>query len=114
MPATFERLATEVEVAERHCRSIKTLQNERTKGGGIPFLKIGRLVRYRWSDVLAFEEEAMRTSTSDLRGDKVVAISCTSKPDNKQSKKPMHNGGIAVRTERDICALAQANLGEVA
>ncbi|MCQ1573488.1 helix-turn-helix domain-containing protein [Neorhizobium galegae] len=60
-----ERLLTEIEVAERQQRSIKTLQNQRVIGNGIPFVKIGRLVRYRLSDVVAYEEARTFGSTSD-------------------------------------------------
>ena len=58
------RLLTEGEVADRHRRSVKTLQNERVKGCGIPFVKIGRLVRYRVEDVLEYERRALRLNTS--------------------------------------------------
>ncbi|MDD5276225.1 MAG: hypothetical protein PHR16_09100 [Methylovulum sp.] len=37
----------------RDC-SIATLERDRWAGGGIPFLKIGRAVKYRKSDVLAW------------------------------------------------------------
>ena len=61
---SIEHLLTEVEVAERHRRSVKTLQNERVKGGGIPFVKIGRLVRYRFEDILEYEANCRFSSTS--------------------------------------------------
>ena len=48
-------LLTETQLAERQQRSVKTLQNLRVKGGSIPFVKIGRHVRYRLSDVIAWE-----------------------------------------------------------
>lgn len=57
-------LLTEAEVARRQSRSIKTLQNQRVSGGGIPFLKLGRSVRYRLSDVIAWEEAGRCYSTS--------------------------------------------------
>jgi len=44
---------------------MKTLRNWRVRGEGPKFLKIGRLVRYRLSDVLAWEEASLRSSTSD-------------------------------------------------
>lgn len=56
---------TEVELAERHKRSVRTIQAERLKGGGIPFLKLGRSVRYRLEDVTAWEQAHCFTSTSD-------------------------------------------------
>jgi predicted DNA-binding transcriptional regulator AlpA len=63
---TQDRLLTEAEVARRQGRSVKTLQNQRVNGGGIPFLKLGRSVRYRLSDVIAWERSNFRISTSDL------------------------------------------------
>jgi hypothetical protein len=59
---------TEAQLAERQQKSVKTLRNDRLTGRGIPFIKIGRLVRYRLSDVLAFEEANLRRSTSDRGG----------------------------------------------
>lgn len=58
-------LLTEQQLAERQQRSVKTLQNLRVKGGSIPFVKIGRHVRYRLSDVIAWESAHTLTSTSD-------------------------------------------------
>src|SRR3954462_12353117 len=63
---TQDRLLTEAEVARRQSRSVKTLQNQRVNGDGIPFLKLGRSVRYRLSDVVAWEQSNFRISTSDL------------------------------------------------
>jgi hypothetical protein len=57
----------ETQVAERQGRSVRTLQAERLKGGGIPFVKFGRAVRYRLTDVIAFENAHVRQSTSDTR-----------------------------------------------
>jgi hypothetical protein len=59
------QLLTETEVAERQNRSVKTLQNQRVIGNGIPFLKLGRSVRYRLSDVIAWEEARVVSSTSE-------------------------------------------------
>lgn len=47
---------------------VKTLQAWRTRGGGPSFIKIGRLVRYRGSDVKAWMERRVRNSTSEPRG----------------------------------------------
>ncbi|MET3900670.1 hypothetical protein ABIB57_004636 [Devosia sp. UYZn731] len=59
---------TEHELATRQRRSVKTLQADRLKGGGVPFVKFGRAVRYRMSDVLAWEAASVRRSTSDVGG----------------------------------------------
>jgi len=60
-----EMFLTETQLAARHQRSVKTLRNARVSGGYVPFVKIGRNVRYRLSDVLAFEQAALKRSTSD-------------------------------------------------
>lgn len=44
--------------------SIKKLQADRLKGGSIPFIRLGRAVRYRYADVVAWEERNLRTSTT--------------------------------------------------
>jgi hypothetical protein len=48
-------LLTEAQLANRWQISIKKLQSDRWKGVGPQFVKIGRLVRYRLPDILAFE-----------------------------------------------------------
>ena len=56
---------TEKELAQRWSVAVKTLQNQRVAGCGLSYLKIGRSVRYRLIDVIAFEEGARRMSTSE-------------------------------------------------
>jgi len=58
-------LLDETAVAKRQARSVKTLRNQRVAGDGIPFLKLGRTVRYRLSDVIAWELSCLRSSTTD-------------------------------------------------
>ncbi|MBI4001062.1 MAG: helix-turn-helix domain-containing protein [Nitrospira defluvii] len=43
----------------------KTAQAWRTRGGGPPFIKVGRLIRYRKADVDAWIESRRVSSTSD-------------------------------------------------
>jgi excisionase family DNA binding protein len=43
--------------------SIRTLQNRRVAGGGIPFIKIGKAVRYNPKDVAEYLEQHRLTST---------------------------------------------------
>lgn len=58
-------LLKEEEVARFQGRLVRTLQNQRVLGGGIPFLKLGRSVRYRLSDVIAWEGARRVMSTSE-------------------------------------------------
>lgn len=49
-----ERLLDDREVARIIGRARSTLQKDRVAGSGIPFVRVGRLVRYRQSDVDAY------------------------------------------------------------
>lgn len=62
-----ERLLDENDLAARWKVSVKTLRNARVTGARspIPFVKIGRSVRYRLSDIETYEAANTRTSTSD-------------------------------------------------
>jgi hypothetical protein len=55
----------EKQLAERWGVSVRTLQAARVKGGGVSFVRIGRSVRYRLEDVLAYERARLRTNTSE-------------------------------------------------
>lgn len=62
--------ATQSKLAERWSVSQKKLEADRLTGKGCPYIKIGSLVRYRLSDILAFEEANLRRSTSEIGGPK--------------------------------------------
>jgi hypothetical protein len=47
---------TEKQVAQMTGRALQTLRNERFMGRGIPYVKIGRSVRYSLEDVVEFME----------------------------------------------------------
>jgi predicted DNA-binding transcriptional regulator AlpA len=65
MPVTLENLLSENEISQIFGRSIPTLQKDRLRGNGPPFIKIGRLVRYSPSAVQAWLDDQVRRSTSD-------------------------------------------------
>jgi helix-turn-helix protein len=71
-------LITESEAARLRRQSERTLQSERQRGDGCPFVKLGHSVRYRRADVLAFIAANVKTCTSDT----------ASKPANEQSGEP--------------------------
>lgn len=71
-----EIFLTERELAARHQRSVKTLRNARVKGGFIPFVRIGRNVRYRFSDVLAYEAANSVGSTSEPTANMASVAAC--------------------------------------
>lgn len=54
MPGSDEPLITERELAARTKTSPKMWQNRRCSGDTPPYVKVGRAVRYRWSDVEAW------------------------------------------------------------
>lgn len=60
------RLSNE-EAAEYLGLKSATLNKWRCYGEGPPFIKVGRLVRYRLSDLDAFLMDRIRNSTSDIR-----------------------------------------------
>lgn len=47
---------TQEELAERWKISTATLERDRSRRQGCKYLKIGGLIRYRLSDILAYEE----------------------------------------------------------
>ena len=59
-------LVTEQRAAALLHVSVKCLQGWRSRGGGPPFVKLGRSVRYEVPALEAFVQSAVRTSTSDL------------------------------------------------
>ena len=58
-------LVTEQRAAAHLHVSVKCLQGWRSRGGGPPFVKLGRCVRYGVPELEAFVQSAVRTSTSD-------------------------------------------------
>jgi Helix-turn-helix domain len=68
-PSLGDDLLTEGEAARLRRQSKRTLQAERLRGGGCPYVKLGRSVRYRKSDVLAFIEANLRNA-AEPPGDK--------------------------------------------
>ena len=50
-------LLTEKEVQELYKINVKTLQRERCSGSGIPYVKLGRRVRYKVSDINTYLEK---------------------------------------------------------
>lgn len=63
---TEERFLDEKEFAGRYGISSQTARIWRITGKGPCHCKIGRLVRYRLSDLLAWEETLTRNSTSEM------------------------------------------------
>ena len=57
-------LLTESDLAKRWGCSVKKLQADRLSGAGVAYLKIGRLVRYQYERVLAYEQERVHVSAS--------------------------------------------------
>ena len=50
----IDPLLSDREVSRIVGRAVSTLQKDRVLGTGIQFIKIGRLIRYRQSDVAAY------------------------------------------------------------
>lgn len=62
----MDELLTPEQVSEWFQTSTRTLANDRYLGQGPRFIKLGKLVRYRRSDVLAYLDENQYTRT-DMR-----------------------------------------------
>ncbi len=60
LSARDDLLLTDRQLAARWSCSPKTLRNQRSRGKGCPFVHLGRLVRYRLSDVLDAEQTGGR------------------------------------------------------
>lgn len=58
-------LLTERQIAELEGLDEKTIARRRQDGGGCPFIKIGRAVRYRLADWRQFINERRVTSTTE-------------------------------------------------
>lgn len=58
------RFLNEKELARRQNMSVKFLQKQRLVGDGVPYHKIGNRVLYRLRDIVAYERENFRKSTS--------------------------------------------------
>lgn len=54
----------ESKVAELICQSVRTIQKWRVTGHGPAYYKLGRSVRYRRSEVIAWAEERRKAHTS--------------------------------------------------
>jgi predicted DNA-binding transcriptional regulator AlpA len=61
-------LATPAEVAEYLHTSTASLAQDRQRGAGPKFIKHGRRVLYRWSDVLEWLDQNTLQRTDDPRG----------------------------------------------
>ena len=58
-------LLAEEQAAQLMGKSVSTLQKDRVSGAGVPYVKLGRAVRYRLSDLKAHIARNIRRSTSD-------------------------------------------------
>ena len=68
------RYITEQEVSRITGRALATLRNDRFNKQGIPFVKMGRSIRYDIGDVVTYMEER-KVTTSDLpQGSQVNGI----------------------------------------
>jgi hypothetical protein len=65
VPSDTLELITESEAARLRRQSERTLQSERQRGGGCPFVKLGHSVRYRRADVLIHIAANIKTCTSE-------------------------------------------------
>jgi predicted DNA-binding transcriptional regulator AlpA len=60
-----ERYLTEKETSTVTAFKLPTLRNHRHRGVGIPYVKVGRSVRYRWGDIINYME-SKKIKTDEL------------------------------------------------
>ncbi len=60
-----EEFLTTPEAAAFYRAAVPTLEGWRVKGGGPPFIRLGRKIVYAKSDLVAFAQRNRRVSTSD-------------------------------------------------
>jgi hypothetical protein len=60
---------TEVQVAEIMSRALSTLRNDRFNRRGLPYIKVGRSVRYSLNDVIQFMESRRIKTSTEIYGD---------------------------------------------
>ena len=51
-----ERYLNERETSRVTGFALPTLRNHRHRGVGLPYVKVGRAVRYRWTDIITYME----------------------------------------------------------
>lgn len=92
------RYLNEVQVSEMTGRALSTLRNERARNEGIPYIKIGRSVRYDLGDVIRFMEAhkimtqcswqrdgPTHSSGKGASGNAAGCVFCPSNPNRKVS-----------------------------
>ena len=57
---------SEIEVSNITGRALSTLRNDRSRGQGIPYIKVGRSVRYSYEDVINFMD-SRKIITSEIK-----------------------------------------------
>jgi excisionase family DNA binding protein len=72
----MEQLLDQHEAAKLLGISVRTLERHRLTGTGPRFARIGRLVRYRQSDIAEYIEQNVRTSTSSALLTDTLVSSC--------------------------------------
>jgi excisionase family DNA binding protein len=72
----MEQLLDQHEAAKLLGISVRTLERHRLTGTGPRFARIGRLVRYRQSDIAEYIEQNIRTSTSSALLTDTLVSSC--------------------------------------
>jgi hypothetical protein len=82
-----DEFLTEKQLSKRHGRSIKTLQADRSRQRGIPFVRLGRSIRYRLADILQFEQ----TNTHEFPAAQFR--------DGTRGRRVNHSSGSGVRTK---------------
>ena len=84
------KLMNQKELAERWCIAEATLERWRSIGAGPPYLKLVSQVRYRLSDVEAFEAAGLITPQSPSRTSDISVLP----PQSPLAKKQQQNAEV--------------------
>jgi hypothetical protein len=63
----IRRLLTSKDRAEIERRSVRTIERERERGDGCPYVRLGRRIYYRPEDVQQFHKKSLAARKSDTR-----------------------------------------------
>jgi excisionase family DNA binding protein len=66
LPDSLPYYLTETNLSERLNIPVRTLQSQRLRGDGIPYVKIGRSVRYSLADVEEYLQKNRSYSTREV------------------------------------------------
>ena len=99
-----EHLLSDRQLEERGIRSRSSAQKDRVRGTGIPFVYVGRLVRYRESDVEAYLASlpTHRSTSEASAGTHTQPCGDISHSDPREPKAPTRHKKISLKAASEL------------